>query len=179
MIYLFLADGFEEIEALATVDILRRAELDVRTVGVGSKTVAGAHGICVTADLAEKEVTTDDMTAIVLPGGMPGTLNLRKSPIVEASIRYCEENRLLIGAICAAPSILGQLGLLSGRKAVCFPGFEDQLFGAEVEDLPVCRDGHIVTARGAGVAIDFALELAGILAGEKISQKIGMSMQCI
>ncbi len=179
MIYLFLANGFEEIEALTTVDILRRAELEVRTVGVGSKTVTGAHGISVTADIEEKEVTTDDMTAVVLPGGMPGTLNLKKSPIVEASVNYCYENGLMIAAICAAPSILGQLGLLKGKRAVCFPGFEEQLFGAVVLGTPVCLEGHILTARGAGVAVDFALKLVEALADERLANKIRMSMQCM
>ena len=110
MIYVFLANGFEEIEALATVDILRRAELDVKTVGVGGKTVTGSHGIPVTADIEEKDVTTDDMELVVLPGGMPGTLNLEKSPIVMASVRYCLDNSIYVAAICAAPSILGHIG---------------------------------------------------------------------
>lgn len=101
MIYVFLANGFEEIEALATVDILRRAELDVKTVGVGGKTVTGSHGIPVTADIEEKDVTTDDMELVVLPGGMPGTLNLEKSPIVMASVRYCLDNSIYVAAICA------------------------------------------------------------------------------
>ena len=115
MIAVFLAQGFEEIEALAVVDVLRRAELPVKTVGVGGREITGAHGICVKADMEEKEVSTDELEAVVLPGGMPGTLNLEKSPIVRTCIRYCCENDLYICAICAAPSILGHMGLVAWR----------------------------------------------------------------
>ena len=172
MIYVFLANGFEEIEALATVDILRRAELDVKTVGVGGKTVTGSHGIPVTADIEEKDVTTDDMELVVLPGGMPGTLNLEKSPIVMASVRYCLDNSIYVAAICAAPSVLGSLGLLQGKKAVCYPGFEEKLTGAQVLTVPVVTDGNITTARGVGAAIDFALELVRLLDGEKAAGEL-------
>ena len=115
MIYVFLANGFEEIEALAPVDILRRAELEVKTVGVGGKTITGSHGITVTADIEEKDVTTDDMELMILPGGMPGTLNLEKSPIVTTCAEYCAKNDIYLAAICAAPSVLGHLGLLNGK----------------------------------------------------------------
>lgn len=179
MICVFLANGFEETEALATVDVLRRAEFNVRTVGVGGKRITGAHGIVVEADWEERDVTTDDLDAVVLPGGMPGTLNLEKSPIVQACVRYCVRNNLILGAICAAPSILGHMGLLQGKKAVCFPGFESQLTGAELADAPVCTDGLLVTARGAGVAVEFALELVSQLSGKKTAEKIRMSMQCM
>ena len=176
MIYVFLANGFEEIEALATVDILRRAELDVKTVGVGGKTVTGSHGIPVTADIEEKDVTTDDMELVVLPGGMPGTLNLEKSPIVMASVRYCLDNSIYVAAICAAPSVLGGLGLLKGKKAVCYPGFEDKLTGAAVETKEVVTDGNITTSRGLGTAIPFALELISLLFGEEKAEEIRKSV---
>ena len=130
MIYVFLANGFEEIEALAPVDILRRAELEVKTVGVGGKTITGSHGITVTADIEEKDVTTDDMKLMILPGGMPGTLNLEKSPIVTTCAEYCAKNDIYLAAICAAPSVLGHLGLLNGKEAICFPGYEQELTGA-------------------------------------------------
>ena len=104
MIYVFLSYGFEEVEALAPVDILRRAELEVKTVGVGGKTVTGSHGITVTADIEEKDVTTDDMEMMILPGGMPGTLNLERSPIVTVCAEYCVRNDVYLAAICAAPS---------------------------------------------------------------------------
>ena len=140
MIYVFLANGFEEIEALAPVDILRRAELEVKTVGVGGKTITGSHGITVTADIEEKDVTTDDMELMILPGGMPGTLNLEKSPIVTTCAEYCAKNDIYLAAICAAPSVLGHLGLLNGKEAICFPGFEGELKGATISEKPVCVD---------------------------------------
>ena len=120
MIYVFLANGFEEVEALAPVDMLRRAKLDVTTVGVTGKTVTGSHGIPLTADITAEELNIGaDMEMIVLPGGMPGTLNEEASPAVQAAINYCTANDRWIGAICAAPSILGHKGLLKGKTAVC------------------------------------------------------------
>ena len=124
MIYVFLANGFEEIEALAVVDVLRRAELDVLTVGVGEDFVIGSHQIPVACDIAEKSLILDEKTeAIVLPGGMPGTLNLEKSETVQNAIDWATKNDKLVCAICAAPSILGHKGLLNGKSATCFPGF--------------------------------------------------------
>lgn len=174
MIAVFLAQGFEEIEALAVVDVLRRAELPVKTVGVGGKEITGAHGICVKADMEEKEVSTDELEAVVLPGGMPGTLNLEKSPIVRTCIRYCCENDLYICAICAAPSILGHMGLAAGREVTCFPGFENELTGAVETDLSVVTDGKMITGKGPGVAVDFALEIVARLCGQVESSKIRM-----
>lgn len=178
MIYVFLANGFEEIEALTTVDLLRRAELEVITVGVGGKTVTGAHGIPVTADITEKEVTTDPLEAVVLPGGMPGTLNLERSPIVKACAQYCVDNALPLAAICAAPSILGHMGLLKDKNAICFPGYEEQLLGARLSADAVCVDGKLITARGAGVTIEFALALVGMLCGQDRAESIRQSIQC-
>lgn len=179
MIYAFLANGFEEIEALATIDILRRCELDVVTVGVGSQEIKGAHGIFVLADTVESMIVpSDDIDAIILPGGMPGTLNLEKSKYVQSFIDYMNSNNKLICAICAAPSVLGHKGLLNGKKATCFPGFEEQLTGAEVLADKVVRDGNIITAKGAGCSFDFAFEIGKCLAGEYKSNSVRMSMQC-
>lgn len=178
MIYVFLANGFEEVEAFAPIDILRRAELEVTTVGIGSKEITGSHGITVIADMEEKDVTTDDMELMVLPGGMPGTLNLEKSPIVSACIQYCVRNNILIGAICAAPSILGHMGVLSGKEATCFPGFEGELKGAALSEKLVCKDGNIITARGMGVATQFGLALAAQMAGQAVADKIHAAIQC-
>ena len=128
MIYVFLADGFEETEAIAPIDLLRRAGKDVVTVGVGDNIIRGSHGIPVVTDtIAQEAPLTDELEMIVLPGGMPGTLNLEKSDYVQRAIDYCVSNNKYIGAICAAPSILGHMGLLKGRKAVCYEGFEAQL----------------------------------------------------
>lgn len=178
MIYVFLADGFEEIEALTVVDILRRAEYEVQMVGVGAKQVTGSHGITVTADLEEKDVTTDGLVMTVLPGGMPGTLNLEKSPIVRACVEYCFQEAY-VAAICAAPSILGHWGLLKGRRAICFPGFEGQLEGASISRHRVCTDGKLVTAKGPGVALEFALKIVELLSGVEASDKLKESLQCM
>lgn len=178
MIYLFLAPGFEEIEALAPLDILRRAGLEVATVGVSDRLVPGAHHIAVEADLAPMEVDLEQLEGVILPGGMPGTLNLEKSPIVQAALDAAAAGNKLIAAICAAPSILGHKGLLKGKKAVCFPGFADQLEGAEVCDTPVCQDGNIITAKGAGVAVDFGLRLAAYWKGDAAASELGAAMQC-
>ena len=169
MIAVFLAQGFEEIEALAVVDVLRRAELPVKTV---------LRTFEVPEDMEEKEVSTDELEAVVLPGGMPGTLNLEKSPIVRTCIRYCCENDLYLCAICAAPSILGHMGLAAGREVTCFPGFENELTGAVETDLSVVTDGKMITGKGPGVAVDFALEIVARLCGQVESSKIRMAMQC-
>ena len=133
MIYVFLANGFEEVEALAPVDMLRRAKLDVTTVGVTGKIVTGSHRIPVTADITAEELQIGaDMEMIVLPGGMPGTLNEEASETIQAAIDYCAKNDRWIGAICAAPSILGHKGLLQGKTATCYTGFEKDLLGAEI-----------------------------------------------
>ncbi len=173
MIYVFLADGFEETEAIAPIDMLRRAKLDVKTVGVGTSSPVSSHGVKVAADITEAEVKlTPELELIVLPGGMPGTLNLEKSAVVQSAVKYCVESNKPIGAICAAPSILGKLGLLSGREAVCFPGFEQYLTGAKVLDRRCVPDGIFTTAAGAGAAIDFGLELVRVLCGDAKSEEL-------
>ncbi len=160
MIYVFFANGFEEVEALTQVDMLRRCELEVKTVGIPSRMVKGAHGITVVCDILPEEMDFNKIDGIVLPGGMPGTLNLEQSADVQSAIDYCIGNDKIIGAICAAPSILGHRGLLNGKKAVCFPGFENELGDALYTDLPTVRDGNIITSKGAGTAFQFAFMLA-------------------
>ena len=160
MIYVFLANGFEETEAIAPIDLLRRSEKKVITVGIGDNVITSSHGVPVVTDtIAQEAPLTDELEMIVLPGGMPGTLNLEKSEYVQAAIDFCVKNNKYIGAICASPSILGHKGLLKGRKAVCYEGFEAQLEGAEIASSGVAEDGIFITARGAGVAIDFGLKL--------------------
>lgn len=178
MIYIFLADGFEEIEALAPTDILRRAGREVLTVGVTGKTVSGAHGIPVTADITVDEVVLDDsLEAVVLPGGMPGTTNLEASDKVKESVMFAVANEKLIGAICAAPSVFGHWGLLEGRKATCFPGFEKDLHGAMYSGEGVVKDGVIITAKGAGVALQFGEALAAHFTGAAEANRILRDMQ--
>ncbi len=164
MIYVFLADGFEEIEALTPVDIFRRAGLATRTVSItDTSAVTGAHGIAVAADLLLSEADLAAADLLLLPGGMPGTKNLAAcKPLCEAVTAHAAAGKPT-AAICAAPSILGELGLLTGRKATCYPGFEDALAGAILSDKKVVRDGHIVTAAGMGVALDFSLECLTLL----------------
>ncbi len=179
MIYVFLADGFEECEALVPIDILRRAQIPVKTVGVGSKNITGSHGITVGCDLAEDEAVTDSLNGIILPGGMPGTLNLEKSEVVQSFIDYSAKNNLLIGAICAAPSILGHKGLLDGKKATCFTGFEKDLIGAVVHNEPVICDGNIITAFGAGAAFPFGFALLEALTDATTTEDFKKQMRYI
>ena len=179
MVYLFLADGFEEIEALAPVDILRRGGVGVKTVGIGAKTVSGSHGIPVVCDLTEQEIELSDIEAVVLPGGMPGTLNLEKNGTVKAALEYANKHGKIIAAICAAPSILGKMGLLNGKNATCFPGFEQYLLGAKLSDLPAVRDGNVITACGAGAALDFGFCLLSALKGEDAADKLSHNMKYI
>ena len=179
MIYVFLADGFEETEAIAPIDMLRRAGKTVVTVGVTGRVVTGSHGIPVTADLIQEELTDFEGTEmIVLPGGMPGTVNEEASPVVQAAIDYCAARNIWMGAICAAPSVLGHKGLLEGKHAVCYTGFEPELSGAILEKTGVVTDGSIVTARGAGVAVDFGLALVAALCGSEKCAQIRSSILC-
>ena len=176
MIYLFLAEGFEEIEALTPVDVLRRAGLEVKIVAVGdSKTVKGSHGIAVVADILESEIEDTNLDAIILPGGMPGTINLEESPIViEALLRAMSSNSLVC-AICAAPSILGISGYLKHRKATCYPGFEEYLDDATYVDERVVRDGNVITAKGMGCAAEFALCIVEALCGKEKADEVATS----
>lgn len=178
MIYVFMADGTEEVEAVATIDMLRRAELDVMTLGIGSQMIVGSHGIGLVCDADAKNIEPDEtLQAVVIPGGMPGTLNIEKSAQAQKFIDYAAENSKLICAICAAPSVLGHKGLLKGKKATCFPGFEKELEGAEYTDAGVVMDGNIITAKGAGVAIEFGLKIAEQFAGKEEADKIYLSIQ--
>ena len=173
MIYIFLANGFEEIEALFPLDLFRRAGLDVTTVAVGeSRTVTGAHGIPVIADVKGTELVLENPDAIMLPGGMPGTLNLENSAIVQNVIKAAVENEKLVCAICAAPSILGKLGHLNGRKATCFPGFEQYLEGAILTDERVVRDGNFITAKGMGCGAEFGLIIIEALLGKEKADEV-------
>ncbi len=178
MVYVFLADGFEEVEALTPVDLLRRAGAEVRTVGVGSKNITGAHGITVACNMSEDEAAEsikeapEALEMTVLPGGMPGTLNLGKSETVSHFLDAAAKRGAYIGAICAAPSVLGAKGLLRGRRAVCYPGFEDKLTGAKIENAGVVRDGNIICARAAGSAVEFALCLISALKGERAAEEV-------
>ena len=179
MVYLFLEDGFEEIEALTPVDVLRRGKVEVVTVGVGGTTIRGSHGIFVRADISDSELDSfEGAEAVVLPGGMPGTRNLDACGKVHEALEYCTANGTLLGAICAAPSVLGHAGVLKGKRAVCYPGFEGEIKGCVPAENKVCRDGNIITAAGMGVSLDFALELLGAVKGAEAAEKVRTSLQC-
>ena len=176
MIYVCLAEGFEETEAITPIDLLRRAGAQVTVVGVTGKTVTGSHGIPVVADKEIGEIDGSDVELVVLPGGMPGTLNLENSEGVQRLIDTAARQGALLGAICAAPSILGHKGLLNGKTAVCFPGFAKDLTGAVPGTEETVRDGNIITSRGAGSAVSFGLKLVEALYGEKQAEELGLSL---
>lgn len=175
MVYVFLAPGFEITEAMTPIDYLRRAGLEVKTVAVtpdGDKTVVSSHKIPVIADITEAEVKMEDCQLVVLPGGMPGTLNLEASKTVQNALDYCVEHSIPVGAICAAPSVLGHKGMLNGKKATCYPGFETELGTAVHTGAAAETDGLIVTGRGAGAANQFAFALIELVCGQAMMQKV-------
>lgn len=176
--YVFLAEGFETVEALAVVDILRRAKVEVVTVGVSENSeITSAQKVTVKADkmLADDEYTDGDI--VFLPGGMPGTLNLEADRKVLEIVKKQYEAGKIVTAICAAPSILGHLNLLQGKKATCFPGYEKDLYGAELAEGRVVEAGNIITSRGMGTAIDLGLVLVERLCGSEVSEKIAKGTQ--
>lgn len=177
MIYLFLAEGYEECEALIPLDILRRANIEVKTVGVGKSTIKSSHRIQLNCDTTTDNLSFENLQGIILPGGMPGTLNLEKSDAVQAAIDYCNNNNLLIAAICAAPLILGHKNLLNGKNATCYPGFENELFGANFCEQKVVTDGNIITACGVGAAFEFGFEILKHLTDSQKSQEIKKTMK--
>ena len=194
MIYLFLAPGFEEVEALAPLDLLRRAGLSVTTVAITTpaglpateRAVSGSHRIPVLADMSEAEflaANPDSIRAVILPGGMPGAAHLDASPVVEATLARAAAGGACLSAICAAPMVLGRLGYLAGRRATCFPGFEDKLVGATVggyvvrDESRTGGDYATVTARGMGVAQEFGLELISLLVSPKVAGDIRAAIQ--
>lgn len=169
----FLADGFEEIEGLTVVDILRRAGVETQTVSITEqKLVTGSHQIPITADCCIGDTDFSEAELLVLPGGMPGTRYLGAcKELTDLLLKFFHEGKK-VAAICAAPSVLGGLGILDGKKAACYPGFEDQLKGAEVFFEQVVRDGNVTTSRGMGTAIPFALDLVSQLVSEEKAQEL-------
>lgn len=181
MIYIFLANGFEETEAIAPVDMLRRAGAELKTVAVGTDghTVTGSHGIPVTADVLASDQDFSDAEMVILPGGLPGAHNLFASEYVRAAIETAHRNGGYLAAICAAPYILGELGYLKGKKATCYPGFEDRLIGAEKSSSPVVTDGKIITAEAAGAAVRFGLALVSALYGKEEADRIASAVKSL
>lgn len=172
-VLLFFADGAEEIEALTPVDILRRAGAEVTVVGLGDGINKGSHGISVVTDKNINNIgERAEFDMLVLPGGSVGTENLYSSPLVRLYIKRAFDEDKWVAAICAAPTILGRLGYLKGKRAVCYPGLEDKLLGAEVRKETVVTDGRIITAAGAGVSVPFSLSLITALYGDAAAVKI-------
>lgn len=177
-VYIFLADGFEEIEGLTVVDLLRRADIEIRMISItGSELVKGAHKIQVMADEVFREGAYQDGDMIVLPGGMPGTNALMDHEGLRGLLMEYQKKDKYIGAICAAPSVLGMNGLLKGKRAVCFPGFEDKLLEAVPGETSTVVDGKIITSKGMGTAIDFGLRIIAELKDEETAERLGKGIQ--
>ncbi len=179
MLYMFFAQGFEEVEAIATLDVIRRAGISIESVGIGALNVTGSHNITVVCDKTESEISfNENVEGIILPGGMPGTTNLMNSKTVSDFIDSCHVNGRLLCAICAAPMILGRKGLLHCKEAICFPGFENELKGAVIADAYVCRDENIITSKGMGSAVNFGLEIVAALTDRQTADKLKSTLQC-
>lgn len=174
----FLASGFEEIEALTVVDLLRRVKIEVRTISItGEQYVAGAHQIIVKADEVFDQADFNTVDMLVLPGGMPGTKNLDAHAGLEQLLIKFQSEGKKIAAICAAPSVLGAKGILEGKAATCYPGFEGVLKGAIIKSEDVVVDGNLITSKGMGTAIDFSLELISLLVDEETASKTAAAIQ--
>lgn len=173
MVYILLAPGFEEAEALVPADLLRRAGIDTALTALEGAAVTGSHGITVQADRTLDQLDLDRAEMLVLPGGGKGVENLGKSSAVEDLVREARNRDIPLAAICAAPTLLGRWGMLEGKKAVCYPGMEDRLTGAAVERTSgVVEDGMLITSRAAGSAFDFGLTLIRVLAGAEKAEEV-------
>ena len=176
-VFVFLAEGFEEIEAISIIDILRRGDVKVITVSVSDEyLVEGAHGIAVEADNLFDEVDLSLGDMLVLPGGMPGASNLNAHEGLKAALSQYNEMGKKIAAICAAPLVLGGLGILRNKKATCYPGFESQLTGAEIKPDAVVVDGNIITGKGPGFAAQFGLKIVSELQGKGKADEVAAGM---
>ncbi len=171
MIVVFLADGCEEVEALTQIDVLRRAGIEAMGVSItADKVIKGAHGIDFMADCTLYDIDFENVEMVVLPGGLGGRDNLMNSREVVAVCKKFNELGKLVAAICASPSVLGENGILNGKKAACYPGFEKQCRGAEILNKNVVRDGNIITSRGPATAMEFAVELVRAIAGDDVAE---------
>ena len=178
MILMFLANGFEEIEALTPLDCLRRVGETVVTVGLGGREITGSHGITVLADTDDTHLPGEAPDMVILPGGMPGSSTLDASPVVDRVLSDAAARGAYLCAICAAPMVLGKRGYLDGKNAICYPGFEEHLHGATVRrDAGVVQDGNIITAAGMGVALDFALTLVFVCQGDRTAATLRAALQ--
>ena len=173
MIYMLLGTGFEETEAIAPLDLLRRAGISVVTVGLNGKIICGSHKICVKADLQIDEMDLTNLEGIILPGGLGGVASIKACQKALAAVRSAWENHKLVAAICAGPTILAQLGITDGKNATCYPGCEEQMGDARmVPDAAAVTDGNVITGASAGCAIPFALQLIAALKGQETADAI-------
>lgn len=172
MVYVLLGTGFEEVEAIAPVDLLRRAGIDVLTVGVDSKTVTGSHGIVVEADITLEQIDLTDLEMIVLPGGLGGVATARGSQAALDALTFAFENGKFVAAICAGPTVLAELGIIGTRQAVCYPGCESGMGNATVTEAACITDSKLITGASAGCAIPFALALIEALKGKEEACRI-------
>ena len=174
---MLFAEGFEEVEALTVVDLLRRAEIDCEMTSVsGDETVTGSHGIGVCMQSSLEQLSVEEYDAVILPGGMPGTKNLANNERVLALLRAFRDAGKLTAAICAAPTVLSKAKILDGRRAVCYPGMENQLDGALAGSGPVETDGTIITSRGVGTAISFALAIVSYFCGAQKASELAKAI---
>ncbi|SFG62528.1 4-methyl-5(b-hydroxyethyl)-thiazole monophosphate biosynthesis [Lachnospiraceae bacterium C7] len=174
---IFMADGCEEIEGLTVVDLLRRASIDVEMISIKEdKKITGSHGITFMADVTKYDVDLESLDGIVLPGGMPGTNHLNEDLFVEKAVTYLAAKKKLVAAICAAPSVLGAKCVLKGKRATSYPGFEVKMPGAIYSEENVVRDENIITSRGVGTAIEFALEITKYFTDEQTKVNLAESI---
>ncbi len=180
-VYEFLSNGFEDIEALAPVDILRRGGIDVKTVSItGSKTVETSHGIKLETDLLIEDITDfSDVDAMVLPGGLPGATNLNKHEQLRKILLEQYQKGRVVAAICAAPLVLGSIGILQGKRATCYPGFEKRMTGATYTQEQVTVDGNIITGKGPGASLDFGFAILGKFVSEDAVAQLKQQMMYI
>lgn len=176
MVYILLGTGFEETEAIAPIDLLRRAGVEVQTVGLNGDLIYGGHGIGIAADITVEQMDLTQLQALVLPGGLGGVASIKASCLAMDAIRFAYDNGKLIGAICAAPTILAELGMLEGKTAVCYPGCEEGMRNVTIAEQAAVRDGNIITGTSAGCAIAFALALIEALKGKGESTRIAQQI---
>jgi len=178
MVYVILGNGFEEMEAIAPVDILRRGGVEVKTAGIGGRRIVGAHGIAVEADTTVEEICTRGMEMIVLPGGLGGVSSILGSEAALSAVQTAWKGGRFVAAICAAPTVLASLGITDGKQATCYPGMENEMGSAKMTGLPVVRDGKLICGQAAGAAVPFGLALLAALKGEEAAEKIRQAMVC-
>ena len=172
MVYILLGTGFEETEAIAPLDLLRRAGVETMTVGINGKTVYGGHGIGVEADITIEEMDLTDLEMIVLPGGLGGVASARASSLALDALRFAYENGKYVAAICAGPTVLADLGITDGKNATCYPGCEDGMGSAKIVCQAAVRDGRLITGTSAGCAIPFGLALIAALKGQEAADAV-------